>query len=370
MDVKTWKHFDFVLMLAVLGILGFGLAGINSATMAQQSSAAISWDSPVIRQTIYVALGLSLMLVVAGTDYQSYNNFAAVIYAASILSLLAVFIAGLEAHGARRWIDLGFIQVQPSEVAKVGTILALAKFFSDREGRCGEFKVMLASISIAVLPALLVYIQPDLGSAVLFPIIWLGMAIMAGVRVVYIGLLMSLSVLSLPAVYVLLLAPYMQDRLATFVDPTRDPLGSGYNIIQSEIGVGSGGLLGKGLLNGTQSRLQFLRVQNTDFIFSVLGEELGFIGAIVLFSLFMVLLFRSLRSAMISRDSFGRLIATGVVVLIISQVFINVGVNVRLLPVTGIPLPLVSSGGTSLMATLIALGMVQSIAMRHEKPKF
>ncbi len=373
METKTWKHFDILLLFAVLGLLSFGIAAIYSATSpyTSDSTMSMSWNSPVARQITFAFLGLTLMLLVAGTDYQLYNNnVVLIVYIASILSLIAVFLAGAEAYGARRWIDVGFTQIQPSELAKVGTILALAKFFSDREESCSELKVMLASLVIPAIPAILTYIQPDLGTASLFGVIWLGMAIMAGVKPIYIGLLISLGIMALPAVYMFLLEPYMQERLAAFLDPTKDPLGSGYNIIQSEIGVGSGGLLGKGFLNGTQSRLEFLRVQNTDFIFSVLGEELGFVGALVLFSLFMLLLFRALRGAMVSKDSFGRMISIGVVMLIMSQAFVNIGVNVRLIPVTGITLPLVSSGGTSLISILIMLGMVQSIIMRHEKLKF
>ncbi len=371
METKTWKNFDLLLFFAILGLIGFGIAAIYSATLTNSSGSTISWNSPVARQLTFAFLGLMLMALIASTDYQLYNsNVVAIVYIASVLSLIAVFLTGTEAYGARRWIDLGFTQIQPSELAKVGTILALAKFFSDREERCGELKVMLVSLVIPTIPAILVYIQPDLGTASLFGVIWLGMAIMAGVRPIYIGLLISLGVMALPAAYMFLLEPYMQERLATFLDPTKDPLGSGYNIIQSEIGVGSGGLFGKGFLNGTQSHLQFLRVQNTDFIFSVLGEELGFIGALVLFSLFILLLFRALRAAMVSKDSFGRMIAIGVVALIMSQAFVNIGVNVRLIPVTGITLPLVSSGGTSLISILLILGMVQSIIMRHEKLKF
>ena len=372
-ETKTWKHFDILLFFAVLGLLSFGIAAIYSATFpyTSDSTMSMSWNSPVARQITFAFLGLTLMVLVAGTDYQLYNNnVVLIVYIASILSLIAVFLAGAEAYGARRWIDVGFTQIQPSELAKVGTILALAKFFSDREESCSELKVMLASLVIPAIPAILTYIQPDLGTASLFGVIWLGMAIMAGVKPIYIGLLISLGIMALPAVYMFLLEPYMQERLAAFLDPTKDPLGSGYNIIQSEIGVGSGGLLGKGFLNGTQSRLEFLRVQNTDFIFSVLGEELGFVGALVLFSLFMLLLFRALRGAMVSKDAFGRMISIGVVMLIMSQAFVNIGVNVRLIPVTGITLPLVSSGGTSLISILIMLGMVQSIIMRHEKLKF
>lgn len=369
-SLSSWRYFDLLLLLSVLLLVGAGVAAIYSAAYPNESAMALSWQHPAVRQAAYALIGLLLMLSVSSMDYRLYSGLAIVVYAASVLSLVVVLVVGSEAYGAKRWIDLSFAQLQPSEFAKLGLILGLAKFFSHNEERCERFWVMLASLGIAGLPAALVYMQPDMGSAAVLGAIWLGMALMAGVRVIHIGILMSVAILSLPAVYKFLLRPYMQERIAIFLDPSKDPLGSGYNTLQSEIGVGSGGFWGKGFLNGTQSQLDFLRVQNTDFIFSVLGEEMGFVGATALLFLFTVLLFRALRGAMISRDSFGRLIATGVVVLIMFQAFINIGVNVRLVPVTGIPLPFISTGGTSLMSLMIAIGIVQSIIMRHERLKF
>jgi rod shape determining protein RodA len=196
------------------------------------------------------------------------------------------------------------------------------------------------------------------------------MVIMAGVRWFYIGMLGLGAGIAAPLIYFILLRDYMRERFTSFLDPAGDPLGTGYNILQSEIGVGSGGFWGKGFTQGTQSQLHFLRVQSTDFIFSVVGEELGFVGAVILLALFGLLLFRGLRVIALSRDVFGRLLATGIVTMILIEVFINIGVNVRLLPVTGIPLPFISYGGSSLLTLFIALGILQSILLRHKRVEF
>jgi rod shape determining protein RodA len=257
--------------------------------------------------------------------------------------------------------------VQPSELAKMMTVVVLARFFAWREARVKSVWTTLGSLVIAGLPAVLVFLQPNLGTAIIFGGIWLGMALVAGTPFWHFAMLGGAALAALPLAGKYLLRDYMHHRLVLFLDPGQDPLGAGYNILQSEISVGSGGFWGKGFLNGTQTQLHYLRIQKTDFIFSVIGEELGFIGAVVLFSLFILLLFRGLRAAALAPDTFGRLIVAGVVTVILLQVFINVGVNVRLLPVTGIPLPFISSGGSSLISTLLALGLVQSVVMRRKR---
>ena len=199
----------------------------------------------------------------------------------------------------------------------------------------------------------------------IFLLIWLGMVIMAGCDIRHILGSLGLVVASLPFALLAIVTPYQRERISLFLNPARDALGSGFNILQAEISVGSGGLFGKGLTHGTQTQLDYLRTQTTDYIFSVLGEELGFVGAMVLFGLFILLLLRGVRAAAISRDSFGRSIAVGVVIFILFQVFINIGVNIRLFPVTGIPLPFISQGGSSLITVFIAIGLLESVAVRH-----
>jgi len=227
--------------------------------------------------------------------------------------------------------------------------------------------VLLTSLAIAALPALLVFAEPDLGSAVIFLLIWLGMAVMAGCDMRQILGTLGMFVAALPFGLILVVNDYQRERVSLFLDPSQDPLGAGYNALQAVISIGSGGLFGKGLTHGTQTQLDYLRTQTTDYIFSVLGEELGFVGAMVLFGLFILLLWRGLRAASLCRDSFGRSIAVGVVIFILFQVFINVGVNVRLFPVTGIPLPFISQGGSSLITVFIAIGLIESVLIRHRQ---
>jgi rod shape determining protein RodA len=220
---------------------------------------------------------------------------------------------------------------------------------------------------LLIPPVALIFLQPDVGTLIVVAMIWVGLSIIAGVRLRYLFGLAALILVSLPKVYDIALHSYMRDRIETFLNPDLDPLGRGYNVIQAEISIGSGGLLGKGILGGTQTQLNYLRVQNTDFIFSVLGEEFGYVGAMVLFSLFVILLFRSLNAAASARDNFGRLIVTGVVITILVQAFINIAVNVRLLPATGIPLPFVSFGGTALLTLMLSLGVVESVQARRSR---
>jgi rod shape determining protein RodA len=246
-------------------------------------------------------------------------------------------------------------------VTKLVLIVVLAKYFSDRQESMASLKTFVASLLIALVPTALVLAEPDLGSAVILLAIWLTMVIMAGARFTHVLGLIASCAIAMPFLLIGVINDYQRERIATFLDPESDPLGSGFNTLQSEIGIGSGGLFGKGLTEGTQTQLDYLRTQTTDYIFSVLGEELGFLGAMVLFALFVILLLRGLQSASLCPDPFGRLIATGVVTFILFQVFINVGVNIRLLPVTGIPLPFISQGGSSLVTLFIALGILQSI---------
>jgi rod shape determining protein RodA len=216
----------------------------------------------------------------------------------------------------------------------------------------------------------LVLIEPDMGTALVFGAVWLGMVAMAGAPPRFIAILLGLTVALLPFVMLFGMNDYQLDRFRLWVDPNSDPLGGGFNIRQAEIGIGSGGVFGKGLTEGSQTQLDFLQTSTTDYIFSVLGEELGLLGAVVLLTLFALLLFRGIRAATLAQDQFGRLIATGIVVMILFQVFINIAVNIRLVPVTGIPLPFISQGGSSLLMMFIALGLLEGILIRHKRIEF
>ena len=361
MDRKIWRNFDFVLLAATMLLIAFGIAMIYSATL----------DTPDLqdlprRQAIWALAGLTSLLLVAAIDYRFLENLQKLLYVLTIASLLLVLFVGQTTYGAQRWISGA--SFQPSELAKVLVIVTLAQFLAQREKDIGRFRYILISIIYVAVPMVLIYLQPHLGTVIVLAVVWLIMVLMAGMRLLHLGFLGFVGVLSTPLIW-FSLKDYMQRRLLLFINPARDP-SARYNIDQALISIGSGGWLGKGYVSGSQSQLHFLRVRHTDFIFSVIGEEMGFVGALVLFALIGVILWRILRAASLARDSFGRLIACGVAALIFFQSLVNIGMNLSLLPVIGIPLPFISSGGSSLVTLLLAQGLVQSVAMRHRKIEF
>ncbi|MXV79763.1 MAG: rod shape-determining protein RodA, partial [Chloroflexi bacterium] len=256
---------------------------------------------------------------------------------------------------------LGFTVVQASEIGKLMTIIGLAKFLTDFRDRLQEFRIFLLSLGIAALPAALVFIEPDAGSAVVFMALWLVMTLFAGARLRHYAMLAAIGLCLVPVGLAAGVQDYQRDRIRAFIDPESDPQGAGFNVIQAETSVGSGGLWGQGLTEGTQTQLDFVRIQTTDFIFSVLSEELGFVGAMALFILFLLLLSRMLRVATRAGEPLGQLLAVGLITIIAVQVFINVAINIRLIPVTGIPLPFISTGNSSLLVFFIGLGLLQSV---------
>jgi len=361
MDRKIWRNFDFVLLAATALLIAFGVAMIYSATLGTPDLQ----DLP-LRQAIWALVGLALMLFVAAIDYRFLESLQKLLYALTIASLLLVLVVGQATHGAQRWVSGS--SFQPSELAKVLIIVTLAQFLVQHEKDIRHFRYILISIIYVALPMGLIYLQPHLGTVIVLAVIWLIMVLMAGMRLLHLGILGFVGVLTTPLIW-FSLKDYMQKRLLLFINPARDPAAR-YNIDQALISIGSGGWLGKGYASGSQSQLHFLRVRHTDFIFSVIGEEMGFLGALILFALIGVVLWRILRAASLARDSFGRLIACGVAALIFFQSLVNIGMNLGLLPVIGIPLPFISSGGSSLVTLLIAEGLVQSVVMRHKKIGF
>jgi rod shape determining protein RodA len=340
---------------------------IYSATYGTEPGATV--DPHVIRQMIYAAVGIGAMVFLVGFDYRLLSNLAVLLYAVAIGTLVFVLVLGRLHYGAQRWVDVGIFQLQPSEPAKLLVAVMLARYFAVNRERVHKLRTVLISLAIAILPFGLTLVQPDLGTGLVFLAIWFGTAYAAGLRWRHIGLLAAGGLAILPLAWQMV-PGYMRARVLIFIDPYSDPLDKGYNIIQATISVGSGGWLGRGFLSGTQSQLHFLRVQYADFIFSVLAEELGFLGAIVLFGLFTVMVLRGLRSAYLASEPFGRLLAVAIVSMIMFQVFVNVGMNISILPVTGIPLPFISFGGSSLITFMAAVGLLESITMRHKKFEF
>lgn len=365
---KRWRYADFLLLLLLFALLAYGLALVYSATFPSTNSQSVVFSSFVQKQAIYAAIGLLLMILVASIDYRIYHAAAYFLYAATLLLLVAVLVIG-HGHaewGSQRWIDLKLFPLQPSELAKPGLVLALARYFSANPGRTKAFRHFVGSFLLSMPPVALVYAQPDLGTSATYLVIWFLMALGAGVRLGYLTLAAGGAVASVPIVWSLL-KDYMKDRITIFMHPESDPWGQGYNIIQAQISIGNGGMYGRGFLSGTQSQGHFLRIQQSDFIFSVLSEELGFVGALALFALFFFFLMRLLRAAGVARDGFGRLVAVGLAVMILFSISVNVGANLRLMPVTGIPLPFISYGGSALITNLACVGLVQSILMRRKR---
>lgn len=370
MNTANWRQFDVLLFAASLALLGLGLILIYSGAITVYGGAAPAISGPVARQIGYAAIGIGLMAAAARFDYRGWYALAPALYATALLALVVVLVIGDAAFGSRRWVSVAGVQLQPSEPAKLIAILLLARLLTSEEGAALSGRTFATTLIVAAVPAVLVFAEPDLGTSVVFLAVWFGMVFMAGARGKHLFLLISGALVAMPFAMLVALRGYQLERIKVFLDPSRDPLGTGFNINQAAISIGSGGFWGRGLFDGTQTKGGFLRTQTTDYIFSVLGEELGFVGAMLLFALFTILLLRGLRAVSRSRDPYGRLVATGIVIMILTQVFINVGVNVRLFPVTGIPLPFISQGGSSLITMFVAIGLLQSILMRHRPSRF
>ena len=365
MQRKSWLKFDPWLLATALVLVVYGLLVLRSATMLA--------DQPVSRQLIsqavYAAAGVGLMIGIAALDYRVVGALWPMVYAGMLGLLGMVLFAGQTIYGAQRWLAVGPFSFQPSELAKVVVVVCLARFYASRPDEGRSLKSFMLSFPIVAIPALMVYRQPDLGTALVLLAIWLGMSFVAGVPLKWLGGVLAVPFAGFPMIW-RFMHGYMQRRLLIFLSPERDPFGEGYNVIQARISVGSGGWWGRGLGNGTQTQLNFLKVQHSDFIFAVLAEELGFIGALALFALFGALFWRCLRVAQRSRDTFGKLLAAGVVSMLLFQLFINVGMNIGLAPVTGIPLPFVSAGGSSLLAIFASLGLLQSVLIHSQARRY
>jgi len=363
MDRRLWRNFDFVLLGATILLIALGVTVIYSSTSGTSDLA----DSPY-RQMIYAVLGLGVMFAVAAIDYRFLESFQKPLYIVALALPATVFIIGEVTHGAQRWIGSRG-SVQPSELTKILVIVVLAKYLADHQEDMGRLRYVLLSIIYVIPPMIVIYLQPDLSTAVVLAVIWLVMVLMAGTRLLHLSVLGIVGALTTPLVW-LTMKDYMRQRILTFILPVQDPLGSAYNINQARIAVGSGGWFGRGFAHGSQSQLHFLRVRHTDFAFSVLGEELGFVGALLLIILLVIVLWRITRAAGMARDTFGYLIACGVAAMLSFQAMATIAMNLGLLPTTGIPLPFISYGGSSLITFLLAEGLVQSVIMRYKKIEF
>ena len=314
----------------------------------------------------FLVAGLALIYLLDCLTLRFTDTLRNPIYVLALAILGITFLIGQVSGGAQRWLGAG--AVQPSELSKILIIIVLAKFLADREDHLDRFRTVVTSMGVVAVPMLLIYLQPDLGTALTLFAIWAAMIWMAGMRFRHLLLLVAAGLAALPLVW-LNLEEYMQQRLTLFINPASDP-DSYFNVHQALVSIGSGGWTGKGLTHGTQSQLHFLRVRHTDFIFAVTAEELGFLGAVAMMGLMLLVLWRLLRIADRSRDTLGRLIAAGIAAVILFQSVVNVGMNLGLMPVTGIPLPFVSYGGSSFVTLMLGIGLAESVAMRHKKLEF
>jgi rod shape determining protein RodA len=374
---SRWQQFDFVIVACVLGLVMAGVAMIHSATCPSPCTGLLPPSSYALRQGVSAAAGFAVLVGLSLVDYRLYRVYAYHIYGFALaLLVLVLFIGqgGADAdYGSKRWIHLGLFELQSSEVAKLAVLIVLARLLSEKPDGPLSFRRLAASLAMVMVPAVLVFIEPDLGTSLAFLMIWATMVLIAGIRWRHALLLVVGTAAASPLVW-LVMRDYMRERLMTFmgtlVDLEHAAFDEGYNVLQARISIGSGGLFGRGYLEGTQSQLGFLRITQSDFIFSAAAEELGFIGAAVLFCLFVLLLFRLTRAADMSRDDFGRLLTFGVAAMILFAAVANLGANLTLLPVTGIPLPFISYGRTSLLTNLASLGIVQSVLLYRLKYRY
>jgi rod shape determining protein RodA len=386
---SIWARVDWVLLLAAAALAGIGTLLVWSATAHDEALTQGQPASYALRHLVNVGIGGVLGLAVAATDYRWVRIWTPVFYVASILGLVLVFVPGIgaEINGSRSWIDLGGLSLQPAEFAKLAVIVSMALVVAEKvEGRrtvaepgetsrtrkrprsLRDLDVVLL-LSIAAVPALLILLQPDLGTLLVLGATVFGVVALAGApRRWLFGLVTGVVLAAVGGVRLGLLDDYQVDRLLAFTNPALDPLGAGYNTQQARIAIGNGGLFGQGLFEGSQTQSGFVPEQHTDFVFTVAGEELGLLGATLLIGLFLLLLWRALRIARHAEDVFGRLVAGGIVCWFAFQGFQNVGMCLGIMPVTGVPLPLVSYGGTSMFVTLMAIGLLQNIHLRTENP--
>jgi rod shape determining protein RodA len=363
--LASFFRFDVLLLLAGAGLIGCSVFVLSAAT---QDDVAGSPYYYVYRQAAYGGIGVVMMLLLSRFDYSRLRELKLGLYGVMVGLILLVFALGAAARGSQRWIELPFFNLQPSEVGKVLLILTLSAFAVDRVRRLGEWRTTSRIILLAALPAMLVIAQPDLGSGMVYIVIAGALLFVAGTKWTHFAALGTLLVTAIvvvlvaaPAAGVHVLKDYQVQRLTAFVNPSDNPRGQGYQLNQSIIGVGAGQKTGRGADGATQTKLNFLPEHHTDFIFSVVGEAYGFLGCALILSLYALLIWRGLRILTMAKNLYGALIAGGITAMLMFQVFVNVGMTIGIMPITGVPLPLMSYGGSSVLVTFLALGLLQSV---------
>lgn len=363
---KQLARLDWTMVLAVGVLLAIGVLFIYSAGFQREDLPINSFHK---KQLVWVVVGVIMFLSTALIDYRNYISSAVWIYAISIVLLVAVFIVGTKVNGSYRWLRIGGFNLQPSEFAKIATLIALAAYVAHPARSVRNARHLLGAVALVGLPFLLIVKEPDLGTSMVLVPITMVILFAAGLSWRLLFLLIIIGIFVVLPLGVMTLDDYQQERIMVFFHPDRDPQGAGWNKMQSEIAVGSGGFSGKGYLKGTQNVLGFLprTVAPTDFIFSVIGEEMGFMGSSLLLFLYATLFMSIARAAIRARDRQGRFLALGVLGMLFTHVFINIAMTVGLMPITGLPLPLISYGGSFMLSTMIALGLTQSVYIRRRE---
>jgi rod shape determining protein RodA len=358
LDLARIRSIDWPLFFAVFTLLAFGLAAIYSVALSQPESDFLN----VKKQLLAAAVGLVLFFFVARANYRLLRNYNVILYGFGLVLLVAVVFFGHKIRGTTGWFSVGAFSFQPVEFVKLALAVSLAAYFGSRSGERIGLRQILESGAIALVPALLVGLQPDLGSSLLLMGMWAIVLLVAGVRLRWVAALGALGGTLSVIAWNFFFKEYQKARITSFLNPSSDPLGQGYNVKQALIAIGSGGPFGRGLGFGSQSQLKFLPESQTDFVFAVIAEELGFFGVAVVLGAFGLLFYRLLRIASLTRDDFTSFLVVAIGAAVFCQVLVNVGANLGLLPVTGVTLPLVSYGGSSLIFTLLMLGVVESVA--------
>lgn len=365
MDIRRiLKNLDWWLIFAVLALMACGLCLIKSATFSLAQEEGEAWHFN--RQCIFMGIGFGLLLLSLLFDYRVLRKYANYIYFFNICLLIMVMLFGTTQLGAQRWIKIGSLSFQPSEFAKVFLIICLATFMEKRIEWFDEFKSYIPVFLYIFLPFILVMKQPDLGTSLTFIAILLGMMFVSGFKYKWFAILAAMLTACMPAFWYIL-KEYQKNRIRVFLNPELDPYGSGYHVIQSKIAIGSGGFLGKGWMQGSQSQLSFLPENHTDFIFAVCGEEFGFIGCVVIILLYAIIIWRGVAIALEADDEFGTLLAVGVTSMFMFHILVNIGMTAGIMPVTGVPLPFLSYGVSSLATNLMLVGILLNIKLRVQK---
>ena len=360
--MNSFLKLDWIIVIIVVLLISMGLIALYSVSFVENSFNPLYLQ----KQIAAIVIGLFLMLFLSFYDYRAIDFYSTKLYFLIIVILTAVIFWGVRVRGTVGWIGFGEFNIQPVEIAKIVMIIFLASFLSRKKTRLSILMRTITSVVLVSIPILLILRQPDFGSASIIAAIWIGMLSVSGINKKNLLILVIIGAVSFSSGW-FLLKDYQKSRIRNFITPYEDPQGSGYNVIQATIAVGSGGIWGKGLGHGSQSQLNFLPEKRTDFIFAVIAEELGLVGSGIVLVLFGILFYRLKETARLARDNFGYLLAVGVMVMFFIQIFVNIGMNVGISPVAGVPLPLLSYGGSSMVSVLAGLGIIQSIYIRRSK---